>query len=436
MPALSPPATASTVPETCGVAACANHPIYQCPRCGMPYCSVSCYRVHSDACVASFTAEDEHALLRRVRATDDEKASMRAILDRLDTASREAGEDLDEHAFPDLTGEKGDFWEEQQGGSSSEEEGWGDVDGDGEGEGDSDSGQEGGDYGSKEEEEEEVEEPLPQVSAEVDEDVIALEGLLEEMKHFDLSFDEALSRLPPNLSEDFQQQLSDGRIASVVPPYKPWWLQSEEGGNSDDEDESGGGRRHESNAPRRPRAPATADFPISPDAAYASADSLLVFSVLEVVAAYCGALRACNGDWAAAPAEAAVSILSRSRVLSDRAVVASAVEAVGGDERSGRDVVAVVRAGWAGCVLLEVGDVLIAGVLEAQGIRGGKRRRLEAQRSRMKLGFLIAYATAAHEAGCLGKTARELEEWMGNEDGGEEPKAEETFDKNNIKTRL
>jgi hypothetical protein len=64
--------------------ACCGQPrIYQCPRCGAPYCSVECYKTHSIRCASSFEEEQVRSELCSVSADLDTQNMMKDVLVKL-----------------------------------------------------------------------------------------------------------------------------------------------------------------------------------------------------------------------------------------------------------------------------------------------------------------------------------------------------------------
>ena len=74
-------AAASTAPlfttasRICGVCA-KQFAQYKCPACAVQYCSVACYRGHSERCTEQFYATQVNDELRQTHATDDQRRQM------------------------------------------------------------------------------------------------------------------------------------------------------------------------------------------------------------------------------------------------------------------------------------------------------------------------------------------------------------------------
>lgn len=58
--------------------------LYRCPRCQTRYCSVACYQRHSGACTNQFHAERNEEMLGGLRATDEDRRRVMAMLRRVD----------------------------------------------------------------------------------------------------------------------------------------------------------------------------------------------------------------------------------------------------------------------------------------------------------------------------------------------------------------
>jgi hypothetical protein len=410
----------------CDVGDCKIKSRYECPRCGVVYCSVACFKSHSDACVSAFRV-GEQELLRGVRATEAEKKSMQEILSRMERQNAEYMGEPDEHKFPDMTrgvrddDDDGLFWNESDSDADS-------SDGSSEGapedaeveyasSGDGKAG-ETRERGCTTEYDD-----IPAGDAESDEegdDEDKLEQLLEEMSHLDLDYDEALQRLPPALAAEFKKQIADGRITRLIAAWWPWWLK-EQRPNDDDDDDNADASEDEGNAACAPRSPEAGDLEIAPAGACARAADAVLYSVLDIVAAYCLALRLVNGDWRASPAEAAKILYAASPALAADARHDDAAEALsaGRQKRAGSsastwavaglDAAAVLQMpGGAPRALLEVRDILAA------GWRGGRARRLC-----KKVGFLLSVAVGAEEDVALRKKllgiAEDAERWASRE---------------------
>ncbi len=74
----------------------AEGPKYVCPRCRAPYCSLPCYKNHSQGCVASFHGEALQGALRGERVSDEQRRATEAMLQREQEAAREETLELQE----------------------------------------------------------------------------------------------------------------------------------------------------------------------------------------------------------------------------------------------------------------------------------------------------------------------------------------------------
>eukprot|EP00884_Botryococcus_braunii_P001138 jgi/Botrbrau1/11024/Bobra.101_1s0022.1 len=67
---------------------------YTCPRCNLRYCSLQCYKRHSQTCTENFYKEQTEESLREMKATDEDKKRMVEILKRLHLQDSEQAQDL------------------------------------------------------------------------------------------------------------------------------------------------------------------------------------------------------------------------------------------------------------------------------------------------------------------------------------------------------
>jgi HIT zinc finger len=455
---MAPPPTNGRRTVACEVAECSALSRYECPRCALAYCSVACYKHHSDACVDAFhrdTAEN----LRDVRATKEERKRMNEILQRLLAADGEGPDgrerpDLDDlsddgdddsdaddldHLLDDVDGRsdlssKYDYMSPTlfmssssssralESGSSlpvspsrssprSEDSGLDcDDDGDRKCDDDAQQGRSDGDVGNA--------------------DADALEELLDDMNNMGLSYEDALKRLPQALAVDFCERVGDGRIGRLVKLWRPWWLASvceceDDASNSEsDEDEGDDGLViGDLRGTTAPLPPAQTDLPLSPTSARAVASPALLYSVVDVVASYCLAMRLCNGDWESSASATASLMWKNSGVLSNDARHSSAAEAVVSLlARGGPDVADAATEAVADCAaVLRWGGAVAAGGVDggtARALRevcavirvgaGGKGRTTKAER---KAGFLCAWACGATSTELL-QAASDTDAWV------------------------
>ena len=59
---------------------------YKCPRCAIQYCSLGCYRAHSETCTEGFYADQATEALHSTRATPEQQVDMMRKLQRLEAA--------------------------------------------------------------------------------------------------------------------------------------------------------------------------------------------------------------------------------------------------------------------------------------------------------------------------------------------------------------
>ena len=104
----------TTASRICGVCA-KQFAQYKCPACAVQYCSVACYRGHSERCTEQFYATQVNDELRQTHATDDQRRQMARTLrsfeeqeqqrdDAGDESSDSDGDDADD-ADADADGE-------------------------------------------------------------------------------------------------------------------------------------------------------------------------------------------------------------------------------------------------------------------------------------------------------------------------------------------
>lgn len=59
---------------------------YTCPKCDIPYCSLSCYKKHGENCLETFYHENIVENLKSLKSTNEEKVEMLNILKRVKEA--------------------------------------------------------------------------------------------------------------------------------------------------------------------------------------------------------------------------------------------------------------------------------------------------------------------------------------------------------------
>lgn len=93
---------------------CRQHPSeYTCPRCNARYCSLDCYKQHSQRCTEGFYRDAAVTELRSITARQDERQRMLEILQRLHQQELEGS-----GSSGDEGGEEGEG-EEEAGGLSA-----------------------------------------------------------------------------------------------------------------------------------------------------------------------------------------------------------------------------------------------------------------------------------------------------------------------------
>lgn len=365
-----------------------------------------------------------------MRATEEEKENMRVILERMKTQIEEGATDVDPHDFPDMTrsvrneDDDGIFWNE----SESDDESLAESD---------DAVLRENEAGSRSSEDEADEElrkgaepgksefrsPRENEGHDEDEDADHLEQLLEELDELELDYDEALARLPPALANEFKRQLADGRISSLVSAWRPWWLRETlenpavENVKEPAEDDAG----VTEGIADAPRCPAAVDLELAPSIAYDRAADLVVFSVIDVLVAYCITLRRLNGDWRASPTNAAKMLSSLSAALTEDARhedTRDALSAVVQRQSLPSSAACIAAASDAAAVMRIPGGIPRA-LLEARDILSAASRKGKMLRMSKKVGFLLSYSvggeeTVAHRGRVL-QIAAEVESWADRE---------------------
>ena len=55
---------------------------YHCPRCRLPYCSLTCYKSHGESCTESFYREQAVTELKQTKVSDEDKKNVMGMLQR------------------------------------------------------------------------------------------------------------------------------------------------------------------------------------------------------------------------------------------------------------------------------------------------------------------------------------------------------------------
>lgn len=268
---------------------------YTCPRCNARYCSLECYKQHSDRCTEGFYRDAAVAELKGISAGEDERRRMLDILQRLHLQEVEGS-----------------------GGGSSDDEG---------------SEEEGAEGGLSQQ---------------------TLHRLLAKMQAAGGELEVAAEDLTPQELAAFHRALADGELSGAVPPWQPWWLSEDAarlelgaGGTALVAEQHAGAagpgrearqapamsqqqpaqQQHQQQAPSPPgqvegqaRAsvmPPPPSRPLPPLAALtrAAPSPLLGYQLLDLLYAYCLTLRRYNGDYQWEAADAADTLFALSAVL-------------------------------------------------------------------------------------------------------------------------
>lgn len=403
--------------KTCEVPNCNTNARYECPRCAIAFCSVSCYKSHSSACTTEFEAQATEGL-RGIFATEDDKTRMRHMLQRIHEQESRSSDDCIYHGSDSDRSSACDNIRNH--GDSNESE----ID---------------IDHGSNEMTSEESfsfndEDGIGDEEALSEADI--LEQLLDDLTHSRIDYDEALSRLPPHLSQKFLRQLNDGRISRLLPLWQPWWLchaasnktmQTERVVSEESLRESPSERTGEeppTEPSRKPRLPVATDFDLEPSSAIAVASTLIIYSVLDVTASYCTAMRACNGDWSVSSQHAFGMLWSCSGALSENARYSSLPEVASailshvsnpverGLEALADSALIFRRHDYLKRAMLDARSMLAkaSGEDASQGAMASRSKRTHFAADK-KLGFFLAWSCGASKS-VLTETAEDVEKFV------------------------
>lgn len=332
--------------ETCGVSKCSNKAIYKCPQCSITYCSVGCYRRHSNKCIQDFNARIKNQL-KGLNTSDLEREQFGALLRRLkdddDGYFFQTDESIGfsthmESKETDVVKDKEVVIKEHVGsGKESTEDAaslltrlMNDLDDTGKGalftilqksmaleqinslSQNSMKNRRSQLRASKN---------VPRqkhpnvISGESDEEDVnnILEKLTKDFETMDLSYEEILSRLPPALRTDFENRLREGRVDDLVYEWAPWWAPTLNDVGSDIEDDT------DTKTNNPPPLPTKTDLLVPVAAARARGSEVLIRSIVDVLASYCAVMRFTNGDWLGDTMESARKLWATSAVLSEDA---------------------------------------------------------------------------------------------------------------------
>lgn len=165
-----------------------------------------------------------------------------------------------------------------------------------------------------------------------------LERILSQLESEDISYQDALNKLPSSLQTEFKEMLEDGRLLRLHKPWIPWWEQ-----NSTCE---------------LPPPPSKSDLAVTVSAARSRAATSVAFGVLDVVMSYCYTLRVYDGDVKADIKGAARLLVSQCHTLAldlRATVLAQAIR-----ERDPADAAAVYGGGrgWVCRAMADAGRLL------------------------------------------------------------------------------
>lgn len=334
------------VPETpCCVGDCNKNAIYKCPRCELFYCSVACYRCHSKTCVKEFSQQATRQL-RGQRVSEDERKRFNMLLHRNKTDSGEVPDffveqtDTPQVPEPNISlSSESESESESDGGDAAtlltslmdelSDEGKNalftalhkamidnsnrqekraargrrsmmsqsttNYDGPSERVGVANRDLPG--EKTKKFQNSSLQTTLMQRDrencsdkvVENDEDIAeTLQDVLDDLDHGLIDCEQALSRLPPTLADDFQSRVRDGRLGDLVKVWQPWWTNGND--ENDDHDESA-----IATLPERPNEDLLSVATES--ARRIAAHNSVLNGVCNVLVSYCFMQRSMNGDW-------------------------------------------------------------------------------------------------------------------------------------------
>ena len=398
--------------KLCEVSSCENTVRYECPRCGIEYCSVPCYQNHSSVCLKAFST-DSTKHLRGVYATSEDREKFNAIVDRI------RNDETLELAPPDPIQQKPNETNEEQIQESDDDD-------------DENAGQllqklmseldekgkdalftvlqtamehtEGinatptelrsviNDNNQQQEQDENPSSPRRPRSIqksditdepennENDDIADTLQALVDDMELMDLSAEAMFNRLPAFMQSDFENAIKKGRLRRLVSLWTPWWV------SKDSLDSA------------LPALPHTNTLGVKPHAAVIHAHKDIIFTVADIICAYCCSMRLCNGDWRADPCHAADKIYENSVTLRRGAKPGSMAE-VTVEEKFDvgvlQDLEALLMTGD-NAVVRALGDVMELYKQAMADMAKGERRRM-AKNAVRKLGFVTAWAIGQEE---------------------------------------
>ncbi|KAL4452311.1 hypothetical protein ABPG75_007973 [Micractinium tetrahymenae] len=307
---------------------------YTCPRCNARYCSLSCYKQHSDRCTEGFYRDAAVAELKSISAGEEERRHMVEILQRLHLQEVEGGD----------------------GGSSEEES--------------EEEGEEGGGLSQQ-----------------------TLHRLLAKTQAAGGELEVAAEDLSPEELAAFHRALAAGELSGAVHPWQPWWLSEEAAqlelgasgtplvaehaagaaaaGQQGSGVQQGAVQQQAQQQSDRVDGlaggsglPPPPSRPLPPLAALtrAAPSPLLRYQLLDLLYAYCFTLRRYNGDYQWEAADAADTLFALSAVL---AATAPGPAAAGSTAAGGSDAGAGSSSGGGGDASAGAAPVLLGCVQRA-----------------------------------------------------------------------
>lgn len=339
----------------CGVSGCDAVSLYECPRCHLPYCTASCYSAHSNICVDAFSSANATDLrLKGVKTSEWERRRFNGIVQKIRDAGFYGGgyedpvvedegddeerieeiEEQDEVGEDELPGLLEQFMESldddgrklvfsmintgmeeryEESKRESQENAAKDRELTARGQDASKSDKPKGKHGTVI-----PEKPTLDIAD-------TLEELVHDMEFRNLSYEQILDRLPEGMARDFEARLRDGRASRLLRLWRPWWIAHADG----DDFEAKSGDDVEEEDGYVPPLPTPDQLSVPVQIPRKRASAFIMYSVVDVLAAYCLSLRLCNGDWEAESSHVARKIWELSPVLDGDRRYTSVEEACG-----------------------------------------------------------------------------------------------------------
>ncbi|PXF41511.1 hypothetical protein BWQ96_08767 [Gracilariopsis chorda] len=349
---------------SCILGDCKKEAPYRCPRCEAYYCSVKCYRAHSETCVNAFAHEANRPLVG-VKPTEHQRTRFNKLLNNLRNAPEwEALDTTDLHAFESSdTGQSEEPSAEDENNSNEPhvlEELIDSLD---------EAGRDAlftvlhsameracGSESPPNRERGKGEDPdapnKPQRTHTLDDSaaktgfairgslqktekqgdrrkentfetrpedtVTVLEELVEDMEEREVSYDEILSRLPSHIVDEFHEKMKQHNLHETLKPWTPWWcvghrIEEQVTLNTECADEQ------YPEPAALPPLPKKSDLLVTPEIPQFNASPYVINSVIDVLASICLTLRLHDGDCLSDASHAARTMWNYSSVLSSDA---------------------------------------------------------------------------------------------------------------------